>query len=120
MKELSQVKFREVMNPVAYLLPPRQRSIARFMNLSKVVDWSEKILMKFNELTVHEKKTFLLFPGSHSKKVIDVNMECTLLQNALQSTTGTYLRSGKSRSEDELSSTGSGANEENVQVKNIA
>ena len=62
MKELSQVKFREVMNPVAYLLPPKQRSIARFMNLSKMVEWSEKILMNFNELTVHEKKNFSFVP----------------------------------------------------------
>jgi hypothetical protein len=62
MKELSQVKFREVMNPVAYLLPPKQRSIARFMNLSQVVNWSEKILMNFTKLTGGEKKIFSFVP----------------------------------------------------------
>jgi hypothetical protein len=57
MKELAQVKFREVMNPVAYLLPPKQRSIARFMNLSPVVNRS-KILKNYHNLTEKEQKTF--------------------------------------------------------------
>jgi hypothetical protein len=63
MKELAQVKFREVMNPEAYLLPPKQRSIARFMNLSKVVDWSEKILKNYIQLTKQERNTFSFIPG---------------------------------------------------------
>ena len=62
MKELAQVKFREVMNPVAYLLPPKQRTIARFMNLSKVVDWSEKILKNYIQLTRQERNTFSFIP----------------------------------------------------------
>jgi hypothetical protein len=62
MKELSQVKFREVMTSVAYLLPPKQRSIARFMNLSHVVDWSKKIMENYTELTAQERKTFSFIP----------------------------------------------------------
>ncbi|MDR0612021.1 MAG: hypothetical protein LBG45_00760 [Dysgonamonadaceae bacterium] len=37
MQEVTQVKFREIMRPTAWLLPPRQRTIARFMNLSGTV-----------------------------------------------------------------------------------
>jgi hypothetical protein len=62
MKELAQVKFREVMTPVAYLLPPKQRTIARFMNLSKVVDWSGKILENYTKLTKKERNTFSFIP----------------------------------------------------------
>ena len=58
MKELSQVKFKQVMNPVAYLLPPKQRTIARFINLSQVVEWSNKILMNYYNLTEQERKIF--------------------------------------------------------------
>jgi hypothetical protein len=61
-KELAQVKFREIMNPVAYLLPPKQRTIARFMNLAKVVDWSEKILKNYTKLTKNERNTFSFIP----------------------------------------------------------
>jgi len=62
MKELSQVKFKQVMNSAAYLLPPKQRSIARFLNLSKVVEWSDKILTNYSKLTVQEKQIFSFIP----------------------------------------------------------
>ena len=57
MKELSGDKFREVMKPIAYLLPPKQRSIARFSNLSDLVDWSSKMMAVFHKLTEQEKHT---------------------------------------------------------------
>jgi hypothetical protein len=62
MKELAQVKLKQVMNPVAYLLPPKQRSIARFLNLSQVVEWSDKILMNYNRLTTQEREIFSFIP----------------------------------------------------------
>jgi hypothetical protein len=62
MKELSQVKLKQIMNPVAYLLPPKQRSIARFLNLSQVVEWSDKILMNYNKLTTQERDIFSFIP----------------------------------------------------------
>ena len=42
-KQLAEVKIREVMRPSSYLLPPRQRTMARFMNLSPVLKWSRQI-----------------------------------------------------------------------------
>jgi len=62
MKELSQVKQKQVMNPVAYLLPPKQRSIARFLNLWQVVEWSDKILTNYAKLTTQERETFSFIP----------------------------------------------------------
>jgi hypothetical protein len=61
-KELSQVKFKHVMTPVAYLLPPKQRSIARFLNLSQIVEWSDKILTNYSKLTTDEKTIFSFIP----------------------------------------------------------
>lgn len=42
--DMAQCRYKEVMKPTAYLLPPKQRGIARFMNLSVVVKWAEKML----------------------------------------------------------------------------
>jgi hypothetical protein len=58
MKELAKVKNREIMRPVAYLLPPKQRIIARFMNLSPCLDWARKMLHHFDELTQEEQQIF--------------------------------------------------------------
>jgi hypothetical protein len=57
-KELSAVKIREAMRQTSYLLPPRQRSIARFMNLSTVSDWATKMLSIFPTLNEEEQQTF--------------------------------------------------------------
>ena len=62
MKELSQVKFKEVMNPVAYLLPPQQRTISRFLNLSQIAGWSNKMLKNYCNFTEKEKETFSFIP----------------------------------------------------------
>jgi hypothetical protein len=58
MHEVSEVKFREVMRPSAYLLPPKQRTTARFMNLSGIVDWAAKIVQVFSKLTEAEQNVF--------------------------------------------------------------
>jgi hypothetical protein len=52
------VKFREVMKDTAYLLPPKQRAIARFMNLTHTVDWAKKMLVALPKLTPIEQQTF--------------------------------------------------------------
>jgi transposase-like protein len=57
-KEIGEVKFREIMRPDAYLLPPKQRTIARFMNLSSSIDWARKMLSAFSRLTSEEQETF--------------------------------------------------------------
>jgi hypothetical protein len=57
-KKLSEVKIREVMRPSSYLLPPRQRTIARFMNLSPIIKWSKQMYENFSKLTAEEAKNF--------------------------------------------------------------
>jgi hypothetical protein len=57
-KRLSEVKVREVMRPCSYLLPPSQRTIARFMNLSPILKWSKKINDNFSKLNDEETGTF--------------------------------------------------------------
>jgi len=58
-KHLSEVKIREVMRPSSYLLPPRQRTIARFMNLAPVLKWNKQILSNFSKLNQEEAKNFI-------------------------------------------------------------
>lgn len=57
-KALSEVKLRENMRPASYLLPPKQRAIARFMNIAPCIQWSKKILKSFNLLSESEQNVF--------------------------------------------------------------
>jgi hypothetical protein len=57
-KEIADVKFREVMRPCAYLLPPKQRTIAGFMNLSPGVEWAGRMLKAFPLLSAEEQAVF--------------------------------------------------------------
>jgi len=57
-KLTSAVKTREVMRPSSYLLPPRQRTVARFMNLSSTISWSMDIYRNFSKLSDEEAGNF--------------------------------------------------------------
>jgi transposase-like protein len=57
-KACSLVKFQQIMKESAYLLPPKQRTIARFMNLSNTVSWATKMLAVLPTLTPNEQHTF--------------------------------------------------------------
>ncbi|MDR1924028.1 MAG: hypothetical protein LBQ66_06610, partial [Planctomycetaceae bacterium] len=57
-KAVNDVKSREVMRPCAYLLPPKQRTISRFMNFSGVVDWASNMLRVFSQLQENEQNIF--------------------------------------------------------------
>jgi len=57
-KEIAAVKFKEIMRPSSYLLPPKQRTIARFMNLSQSVRWAGQMLKSFNQLSDEEQHIF--------------------------------------------------------------
>jgi hypothetical protein len=72
MKELAKVKNREVMRPVAYLLPPKQRIIARFMNLTPCLHWAEKMLQHFDTLSKEEQQIFK-FLKNHSMLINELN-----------------------------------------------
>ena len=57
-KAAALVKYKEVMKDAAYLLPPKQRAIARFMNMSGTVSWAIKLLKAFNNLNPTEQQIF--------------------------------------------------------------
>ena len=41
-----------------YLLPPSQRIVARFMNLTPVIEWAKKMLCGFHSLSEQEQQVF--------------------------------------------------------------
>ncbi|OAV64684.1 hypothetical protein Barb6XT_02718 [Bacteroidales bacterium Barb6XT] len=51
-KAIVGVKVREVMRETGCLLPPRQRSVTRFMNLSHALEWSRNMQRIFATLNV--------------------------------------------------------------------
>lgn len=62
MKAVSLVKFQSVMKSTAYLLAPKQRTIARFLNLSQIAEWSAKMLSVYTRLLPQEQQTFAFIP----------------------------------------------------------
>ena len=58
LKAVAGVKFRGVMTAHAYLLPPKQRSIARFMNFSSIVGWARKMLGAMPKFNAAEQQLF--------------------------------------------------------------
>jgi hypothetical protein len=57
-KAAAAIKLKEVMKGTAYLLPPKQRSISRFMNICEVVYWGRDMIASLNSLTLEEQNTF--------------------------------------------------------------
>ena len=57
-KQIGKLKNTEAMSECSYLLPPRQRSIARFMNLSGTISWAGKIIESFERFTEKEKQVY--------------------------------------------------------------
>lgn len=79
-------EFRELMRkarlkyhltPMAYLLPPNQRSMARFMNLFQWVDWAVRLLCNFQNLSEEERIAFAFVPA-HKDMIMELGsaMEC--------------------------------------------
>jgi hypothetical protein len=71
--DIGDVKFRKIMCAEAYLLPPKQRTIARFMNLSASVEWARKMLAAFSKLTSGEQETFQ-FLFNHISIIIELHI----------------------------------------------
>jgi hypothetical protein len=72
MKDLAKVKNREVMRPVAYLLPPKQRIIARFMNLAPCPRWAGKMSRLLDTLPREERRVFR-FLENHEFLIHELN-----------------------------------------------
>lgn len=63
---MSQAKAKYNMTKFAYLLPPTQRTVARFINLSNWVQWASKMLMNCHLLNNEEKNVFSFIPTNAS------------------------------------------------------
>ena len=57
-KTIASYQSKGVNQSLSYLCPPKQRTKARFMNISKIVIWAEKLLDRFNLLNKSEKDFF--------------------------------------------------------------
>ena len=55
-KDMSLSKFKGIMQDHAYLLPPKQRVIARFMNVNTCVEWANKMLLAWQKLDSEEEE----------------------------------------------------------------
>lgn len=62
MKDLSGYKSKGVNQDLTYLLPPNQRVKARFMNISASLKWAQKMLERFENLSVKEREFFKTLP----------------------------------------------------------
>ena len=71
-KLLADAQFKNNMKQVAYIMPPKQRTIARFINLAKWVDWSSRIMNVYHILGQEEKKA-LDFVRSNSSLVDELS-----------------------------------------------
>ncbi|OAV67110.1 hypothetical protein Barb6XT_01628 [Bacteroidales bacterium Barb6XT] len=67
-KATAGVKVREAMRETGYLLPPRQRTIACFMNLSHTIKWSKNMQRIIASLNTNGKQTFD-FVNTHCRYV---------------------------------------------------
>lgn len=81
-KLMTEPKFKYNMKKTAYLLPPRQRAIARFMNTNDWIVWSSKILEAYDDLSEEERKVFSFVPANAS--FIDELMEVQSCINRIE------------------------------------
>ena len=55
-KQVAQIQFRHNMKPIAYILPPKQRSISRFINMDGWVKWCKNVLNIYHWLGKEEQE----------------------------------------------------------------
>ena len=65
-KKLTDAQLKYNMKKIAFLLPPKQRTIARFINLSDWVEWSRKMLNIYHNLSLEERTVFAFVPENAS------------------------------------------------------
>ena len=71
------------MRATSYLLPPCQRTIARFMNLSSIIKWSQRIRKAFPKLTQQEQETFA-FTNTYRKFIEELDCVFEFVNESLK------------------------------------
>lgn len=76
-EQMKKARLKYHLTPMAYLLPPKQRSMARFMNLFQWVDWAVRLLCNFRNLSEEERMAFAFVPA-HKDLIMELGcaMEC--------------------------------------------
>ncbi|OAV75565.1 hypothetical protein Barb7_00809 [Bacteroidales bacterium Barb7] len=82
-KAVAGVKVREAMRETGCLLPPRQRTVARLMNLSQTVGWSKNMQRIFASPSANGKQT-LDFVNTHGKTTGELNCIPGFVNHALK------------------------------------
>ena len=74
---MGKARLQYHLTPMAYLLPPNQRSISRFLNCFDWVDWAKKMLGIFRGLSPKEQEAFA-FVKEHEALIneLDQVMNC--------------------------------------------
>lgn len=81
MKSMGKTR-RYALTSVAYLMPPKQRSIARFMNMFNGVDWAKHMLDNFYKLSDKEKY-FYFFLHNHASIIEELDEVMSLYEQIL-------------------------------------
>lgn len=66
LKDMTNIQFQHNMKHIAYILPPKQRTIARFMNIKNWINWSSCVLEKYSFLGNKEKEILRFIPTNAS------------------------------------------------------
>jgi hypothetical protein len=82
-KLIGSYKSKGVNQDLSYLLPPKQRGKARFMNQGVLVKWAQKLLERFDRLNEKEKSFFKDLKDNQSilnslENCLDVAKKCSL------------------------------------------
>lgn len=97
-KQTGRSKTEKALSQCSYLLPPRQRKIARFMNLGTTVDWAAKIINSYSSFNEKEKQAYR-FVIQNKKLISELELvfECTNQLLSIIKTAGfSYDSIGKS------------------------
>jgi len=81
--QISMLRFKEIMKPTAYLLPPKARTNARFMNISHQVKWAHKILTNWHRLS-DEEEDLLHFLQSSKPLIKELSISFELINPILK------------------------------------
>ena len=65
-KKISDARLKYNMQDAAFLQPPSQRSIARFMNMSKWIDWASRMQYVYHTLQDNIKSIYAFIPQNAS------------------------------------------------------
>lgn len=81
--QVSMLRFKEIMKPTAYLLPPKARTNSRFMNISHQLKWAHKILTNWHRLS-DEEQDLLSFLQSSKPLIKELSISFELINPILK------------------------------------